>query len=178
MTLQIPHTQLLLGQELHRRVILEGMLKAQRFVWIATANLKDMHLRVGRRFRPALELFEEMASRGVSFRIVHGELPSRPFRETLERFQLLTSGGLELQICPRSHWKILIVDGTSAYMGSANFTGAGLGARSEKRRNLELGLWSQDPSLVGKLQRIFDQFWMGEHCRDCGLKKGCPDPIL
>lgn len=177
MTPSMFHAQLLLGAELHRKVILDGLLKAERFVWMATANLKHMHIRMGRRFTPVLEFLEEMALRGISFRIVHGELPSRPFRETLERLQALTSGGLELQICPRSHWKMLIVDGTKAYMGSANFTGAGLGARSEKRRNLELGLWSQDPAFVKEIQRIFDQFWMGELCGECGLKKKCPDPI-
>lgn len=178
MTASCFQARLLLGSELHRTVILEGMLKARRFIWMATANLKDMHVKEGKRFKPVLELLEEMALRGISFRIVHGELPSRPFRATLEKLQALTSGGLELQICPRSHWKMLIVDGSKAYMGSANFTGAGLGARSEKRRNLELGLWSQDPAFVKELQRIFDEFWMGEHCRNCGLKNQCPDPII
>lgn len=177
MALSSFQAQLLFGLELHQRVILEGMLRAERFVWIATANLKDMHIIRRGRFQPVLELLEEMALGGITFRIVHGELPSRPFRQTLERFRTLTSGALELQICPRSHWKILIVDGLKAYVGSANFTGAGLGAKSEKRRNLELGLWSQDPVFVKEIQRTFDQFWMGEHCRDCGLKRQCPDPI-
>jgi phosphatidylserine/phosphatidylglycerophosphate/cardiolipin synthase-like enzyme len=177
MTLSTFQAELLFGSELHQRVILEGMLKAERFVWMATANLKDMHIKKAGRFRPILEVLEELALRGISFRIVHGELPSRPFRQTLERLGALSSGALELQICPRSHWKILIVDGLKAYMGSANFTGAGLGAKSEKRRNLELGLWSQDPAFVKEIQRIFDQFWIGEQCRDCGLSRQCPDPI-
>lgn len=30
------------GEELHRRVITEGVLRAERSVWIATANLKDL----------------------------------------------------------------------------------------------------------------------------------------
>ena len=36
---------------------------------------------------------------------------------------------MELQICPRCHWKMVIVDGRLGYTGSANFTGAGLGAK-------------------------------------------------
>ena len=47
-----------------------------------------------------------------------------------------------------NHWKIVVVDNRFAYWGSANFTGAGLGARSPGRRNLELGSASTDPGTV------------------------------
>jgi phosphatidylserine/phosphatidylglycerophosphate/cardiolipin synthase-like enzyme len=72
---------------------------------------------------------------------------------------------------------MVIVDGLFAYLGSANFTGAGLGAKSEKTRNLEVGITSKDPELVKKLIDLFDTFWMGSHCHDCALRKDCPDPI-
>ena len=92
-----------------------------------------MHIPGRPRFKPILEIFNQMAGWGVSFRIVHSDMPSRPFRATLERFSRLYSGALELQICPRCHWKMVIVDGLFGYLGSANFTGAGLGAKSEKK---------------------------------------------
>lgn len=173
----MPSLELLFGEQLHRRVILEGVLKAKRYVWIATANLKDMHMRKGKRFRPVLQVLDEMAKEGVTFRIIHGELPSRSFRNTLERFPRLAEYALELQICPRSHWKMVIVDGIRAYIGSANFTGAGLGARSEGKRNLEIGIWTEDPALVSPIKDLFDEFWMGFHCPGCSLKSKCPDPI-
>jgi phosphatidylserine/phosphatidylglycerophosphate/cardiolipin synthase-like enzyme len=173
----MPQLELLFGEELHRKVILEGVLRAERFVWIATANLKDMHMKRGRTFRPVLEVLDEMAGEGVTFRIIHGDLPSRYFVETLERFPRLAGEALELQICLRSHWKMVIVDGVRAYIGSANFTGAGLGARSTRRRNLEIGIWSSDPLLVSPIRDLFDEFWMGLHCWDCALRKKCPDPI-
>ena len=172
-----PDIELLTGFQLHQQVIQEGVLCAEQYVWIATANLKDMHIQMGRGFKPILEAFDRMAGRGVSFRIVHSDLPSRPFRATLERFNRLTSGALELQICQRCHWKMVIVDGQFAYLGSANFTGAGLGAKSERTRNLELGITSKDPSMVKKLQELFDNFWIGSYCHDCFLRDGCPDPI-
>jgi phosphatidylserine/phosphatidylglycerophosphate/cardiolipin synthase-like enzyme len=172
-----PEIELLTGLDLHQRVIHEAVLKAHEYVWIATANLKDMHILQSRRFRPILEVFNQMAEKGVTFRIVHSDLPSRPFRNTLERFPQLTAGALELQICPRSHWKMVIVDGLSVYLGSANFTGAGLGVKNEHRRNLELGVFSTDPMWVNRLQRLFDSFWMGAYCERCGLRKQCPDPI-
>lgn len=168
---------LLSGPELHQAVVLDRLLEARQQVWLATADLKDMHIKRGRRFTPVLEVFDEMAARGVGFRIIHAALPTRAFRTTLESFPRLTGGALELQICSRSHWKMLIVDGSFAYLGSANFTGAGLGARATNRRNFELGMASEDPALVQRLQALFDEFWMGSHCESCKLRARCPDPI-
>jgi phosphatidylserine/phosphatidylglycerophosphate/cardiolipin synthase-like enzyme len=174
----MPEIELLEGAELHTRVIQEAVLMAQDYVWIATANLKDMRVPMaGKRYRPILEVFDQMAKKGVTFRIVHSDLPSRSFRQTLERFPLLCGGALELQICPRSHWKMVIVDGRKAYCGSANFTGAGLGAKGENRRNLELGLFTSSEEWVAKLQSLFDEFWMGSHCPGCGYRGQCPDPV-
>jgi phosphatidylserine/phosphatidylglycerophosphate/cardiolipin synthase-like enzyme len=170
--------ELLNGTELHQRVIQQAVLAAEKYVWIATANLKDMHVAMARNdYKPILEVFDSMAKQGVTFRIVHSDMPSRPFRNTLERFPDLVKKALELQVCPRSHWKIVIVDGKSAYCGSANFTGAGLGAKNKKRRNLELGLFSENKDWVQKLCSLFDAFWIGEYCQDCAHIKSCPDPI-
>lgn len=118
-----------------------------------------------------------MADDGVQFRIIHAELPSRPFRATFDSLPGVVDGGVELQICPRSHWEMVIVDGELGYAGSANFTGAGLGARSEARRNLELGAVGRDPAFVAMLERGFDTFWMGANCDSCGLRDLGPDPI-
>jgi phosphatidylserine/phosphatidylglycerophosphate/cardiolipin synthase-like enzyme len=173
-----PDPALLEGLELHQAVIDDGVLQARQFVWIATADLKDMHVRRGQRFIPLLHVFDDMAQRGVQFRLVHSALPSRPFRASLESCEHLTSGGMELQICPRSHWKIVVVDGRMAYCGSANFTGAGLGARSAHKRNFEIGMVGTEANFVASLMRRFDDFWMGRRCGDCRLRDICPDPIV
>jgi len=48
--------ELLDSGELHTRVIQEAVLMAEDYVWIATANLKDMHIPMaGKRYRPILE---------------------------------------------------------------------------------------------------------------------------
>jgi phosphatidylserine/phosphatidylglycerophosphate/cardiolipin synthase-like enzyme len=170
-------TRLASGEELHRIVVVEQLLEARSHVWIATADLKDMHVRQGRRYKPILDAFDAMAARGVSFRIVHSALPSRLFRRTLEGYPRLTGGSLELQVCPRSHWKLVVVDGRFAYCGSANFTGAGLGVKAANRRNLELGVVSNDPAFVREIESRFDRFWIGGHCEECHLRVICPDPV-
>ena len=170
--------ELLTHEDLHEQVIQRGLLRANRTAWIATANLKDMHIPgTGRRYEPILAAFDRMAQRGVRFRVIHSDLPSRPFRDTLDRFPRLTASALELQVCPRSHWKMVVVDGRFGYLGSANFTGAGLGAKSLRRRNLELGVASRERTFVQQLEALFDAFWIGEHCSDCSFRSRCPDPI-
>ena len=169
--------EIIFGQELHEKVIVESVLNAKRTVWIATANLKDMHVKMARRYEPILEVFERMAKNSVRFRVIHSAIPSSPFRDTLDRNTTLSGGALEMQICPRSHWKMVIVDGNFAYFGSANFTGAGLGVKAPVRRNLELGAITRDPDRVGQIEQLFDRFWMGEFCLDCAFFDKCPDPI-
>src|SRR5262249_49375211 len=121
--------------------------------------------------------FSELAGRGVELRLLHAELPSRPFRASFEKRRRLTSGGLALKICPRGHFKAVLVDGAWAYFGSANLTGAGLGAKSENRRNFELGLCTEDFETVDRIQALFDAVWSGAECVSCKLRSVCPDPI-
>ena len=69
------------------------------------------------------------------------------------------------------------VDGVKAYFGSANLTGAGMGAKSEKKRNFENGVLTDDPVLVEPLVEQFDSVWRGAFCRECGRRDFCGDPV-
>ncbi len=80
-------------------------------------------------------------------------------------------------LCPRVHFKMLIFDFDTAYIGSANLTGAGIGMKSSNRRNFEAGILTDDPSLVEAAIEQFDSVWRGAHCGLCGRKKYCSDPI-
>ena len=55
------NTRLVSGNELHEIVITEQVLNAKSTVWIATADLKDMHILKGRRFLPILDTFDELS---------------------------------------------------------------------------------------------------------------------
>ena len=85
---------------------------------------------------------------------------------------------MERVLCPRVHFKCIIVDGVKAYFGSANLTGAGMGAKSERKRNFENGILTDDPALVNPLAEQFDSVWRGAFCRDCGRREHCPDPVV
>lgn len=159
-------------------LIEEGVLRARERIWIATANVKDLHVPGGRgRSLPLLNHLERLQDRGVSIRLLHGGTPSAPFLRSLGRLQGLQNGeGFEMQQCPRVHCKLIVIDGTIAYTGSANLTGAGLGARSPGKRNFEAGIHSRDPLLVKEIENYFDELWIGLYCGKCRLKGKCPSP--
>jgi phosphatidylserine/phosphatidylglycerophosphate/cardiolipin synthase-like enzyme len=182
--------ELLAGRALYERVVRDGILQARRSVWMATANVKEMFVeRLGARsqsrvgpdggrgkFRSILGALDELAARGVELRLLSAELPSRRFRAAFDRRPRLVRGGLAMKQCPRVHFKAVIVDGERLYLGSANLTGAGLGARGERKRNFELGLWTQDFELCDRVQALFAELWEGGPCKSCALYEVCPDP--
>ena len=85
---------------------------------------------------------------------------------------------LERQLCPRVHFKHIIIDGTFAYTGSANLTGAGLGIKSLNKRNFESGIVTTNNEIIESIMNQFDEVWMGKFCESCDRKEFCPDPIL
>jgi phosphatidylserine/phosphatidylglycerophosphate/cardiolipin synthase-like enzyme len=170
--------ELLDGGALYREVVLGKLAHARESVWIATANVKAMYVEQGGRFVPVLEVLDRLAARGVALRLLHAELPSRPFREEFDRRARLVRGGLELKVCPRVHFKAVVVDGAWAYLGSANLTGAGLGAKGEDSRNFELGFVTEDFEVIDRAVALYESVWSGAECRTCKLRSVCPDPIL
>lgn len=169
--------ELLSGIELYREVILRRLAGAREAVWISTANVKEMFIEREGEYRSILELFEELCGRGVELRLLHAELPSRPFRASFDRIKALWSGGLHLKICPRVHFKAVIVDHAWVYLGSANLTGAGLGAKQEGKRNFELGFVTEDFEIIDRSVALFQSVWSGAECAACKLRAVCPDPI-
>lgn len=168
---------LLVGAELYREVVLDKLAHARESVWIATANVKAMLVEQGGAFRPVLDIFSALARRGVEVRLLHAELPSRPFRAAFDRKRKLVQGGLALKICPRVHFKCVLIDAAWAYVGSANLTGAGLGAKGPDRRNFELGFATEDFEVIDRVTALFQAVWSGAECASCKLRSVCPDPL-
>ncbi len=82
-----------------------------------------------------------------------------------------------MRLCPRVHFKAVIIDGASLYLGSANWTGAGLGAKGEGRRNFELGFLTRDDLLLDEVQGLYQRVWMGGPCAACKLRDVWPRPL-
>ncbi len=167
------------GRDLYREVIRDGILEARRSVWIATANVKELYVEgagLGRRYRSILAVFEDLAARGVDLRILHAELPSRRFRAAFDRRPSLVRGGLKLKHCPRVHMKAVVLDGERVYLGSANLTGAGLGAKGDARRNFEIGFMTEELRILDEVQTLFAALWSGAPCDGCAVRELCPDP--
>jgi phosphatidylserine/phosphatidylglycerophosphate/cardiolipin synthase-like enzyme len=76
------------------------------------------------------------------------------------------------------HFKTVLVDGAWVYLGSANLTGAGLGAKSDAKRNFEVGFVTEDFDTIDRTTALFEAIWSGAECATCGLRDVCPDPIL
>jgi phosphatidylserine/phosphatidylglycerophosphate/cardiolipin synthase-like enzyme len=169
--------ELIAGQALYRRVVLDKLSHARESVWISTANVKAMLVEEGGRFAPVADLFARLARAGVEIRLLHAELPSRPFRAAFDKQSILVRGGMTLKICPRVHFKCVLVDGAWLYLGSANLTGAGLGAKHADARNFELGVLTEDFSTIDQVAALFESVWSGKSCATCRLHDVCPDPI-
>ena len=151
--------QFLSNREIYERVVCGIVPQAEERLWIATADIKDMYVSTGGRdMVPFLEVLDGMLKRGVELRLIHAKEPGQNWRDDFDRYPDLWRG-MERMLCPRVHFKCIIVDGRKAYSGSANLTGAGMGAKSERKRNFENGVLTDDPSLVEPLVEQFDAVW-------------------
>jgi phosphatidylserine/phosphatidylglycerophosphate/cardiolipin synthase-like enzyme len=177
--------QLVRDKAHYEQVVMGAVARARVSVWIATANVKGLRVeqtgprmpRARSAYVSVLTLLDGLAARGVELRLLHAGLPSRAFRADLAKHRRLTKGALAMRRCPRVHLKMIAVDGAQLYLGSANFTGAGLGAKSDRRRNFEAGILTDDDLLLDEMQGVFDAIWTGRECPKCALRAVCPAPI-
>ena len=170
--------KLLLNSDIYTEFIREQLPQAKRYLWIVTADIKDLHIDVNNRFQPLLEVLNDLVLSGVAVRLIHAKEPGPRFREEFDRFNALIDNDLfERILCPRVHTKAVVIDGILGFVGSANLTGAGMGAKHADRRNFEAGFVFDDRQQLNQLMTWIDELYLGEHCRTCKRRDYCPDPI-
>ncbi|RPI59530.1 MAG: phospholipase [Planctomycetaceae bacterium] len=178
--------ELVLNNEHLSSALGEALSGCRRRLFIATADVKDLHvpmaeLASGGRARlrrnsarSIVDVFADLSSRGVEISLLHSGVPSSSF---LRQLKAGVPHGLVMRRCPRVHAKAVIADGRSMYLGSANLTGAGLGAKSARRRNFEAGIWTDEIALIDPVMDMLQTIWDGSQCTDCGRKDYCPVPL-
>ena len=174
-------TQPVLNADHLGTVLAEALERCRHRLLISTADVKDLHVppeALGRskRSRAAsiIDVFEGLSKRGIEIRLLHSGVPTTP---VLRRLKKRRPDGLTMRRCPRVHAKVILVDGRWMYLGSANLTGAGLGAKSPRRRNFEAGIWTDDLRLIDPVGDMLESIWDGSQCADCGRKDHCPVPL-
>jgi len=133
-----------------------------------------MYVEQGKTMQPFVAVLAGLIKRKVEVHLMHAKEPGPNFRKDFDKYPVLF-GGLERMLCPRVHYKIVIVDGKIAYTGSANLTGAGMGAKGDDTRNFENGFITDDHNIVSALMEQFDSVWRGDFCRKCKRKAYCQD---
>jgi phosphatidylserine/phosphatidylglycerophosphate/cardiolipin synthase-like enzyme len=164
------------NEELYKQAI-EPVANATSFVWIGTADIKDLHVHYKGSVQSFLAVLDSLVKKKVAVRLLHAKDPGLIFRNSFDKYPLLWKN-MERQLCPRIHFKHIVVDGKFAYSGSANLTGAGLGIKGANTRNFEAGFVTTDPEIIKAIMDQFDDVWIGKYCKSCKRKEFCNDPIL
>jgi len=160
----------------HYSTVLARVATVKHTLWIGTADIKDLYVEVGKEKKPFLALIAQLIKRGVEVRLIHAKEPGPAFREDFDKYPVLFNR-LERVLCPRVHFKLIVFDCKEVYIGSANLTGAGIGMKSDGKRNFEAGILTDEPEIVEQTMSQFDDVWIGKHCKTCKRREFCSDPI-
>jgi phosphatidylserine/phosphatidylglycerophosphate/cardiolipin synthase-like enzyme len=169
--------QLVVDAQHFRQIVRDGICTAKVSVDISTADFKAMLVPRGDGRRQAdsiVTVLRKLATRGVEVRILHAGVPTGPALLELKKGLPET---MRIRRCPRLHAKAVVIDARAMYLGSANLTGAGLGAKADGRRNFEWGVWTQSPPMIEAVLDEFNALWEGQHCDSCKRREVCPVPL-
>jgi len=166
--------ELIKDTQIYEKVIIERIPRTEKFLWLATADIKDLYVHKNNKMVPFLEILSDLTKQKVEIRLLHAKEPGPNFRKDFDKYPNLIRG-MERILCPRVHFKAVVIDGKFAYTGSANLTGVGMGAKSKDKRNFEAGIITDRTELIEAIMNQFDSIWNGSKCGSCKRKKFCAD---
>lgn len=147
----------------HYKEVLSRVPKVKHNLWIGTADIKDLYVEDGKQkivsikrgqkelvlsaereksrgnLKPFLAVLAGLIRRGVEVRLIHAKEPGPNLREDFDKYPVLYDR-LERVLCPRVHFKMIVFDCNEVYLGSANLTAAGIGMKTDNKRNFEAGI--------------------------------------
>lgn len=157
-------------------IIHNGLLKAQKYVWITGAKVSDFmvvnpNTKEGEHITKKIY---QLAQRGIKFKFILAPHEQKKTYKNAKTFYQKLQGieNIEFEFCYDMHMKVILVDGTWMYFGSANLTGAGIGSRTRKgKNNFEIGTITIDQKAIAAIEYQLEQIWNGTECLGCYQKQ-------
>lgn len=80
-----------IANETHYTEVVERIRRVERYLWIGTADIKDLYVKEGCGSVPLLKVLEDLIQRGVEVRLIHAKEPGRNFADDFDKYPLLWS---------------------------------------------------------------------------------------
>ncbi|HUY00664.1 MAG TPA: phospholipase D-like domain-containing protein [Candidatus Deferrimicrobium sp.] len=152
------------NRELFEKVISKGLVKATKSLLIGTYNLQDIKIQLGNSTTSLSKVLIELLKKNVRILICLAPFMFQSqFIKTLSMNDFAREK-ISIRFCKRMHFKTIIVDLRYAYIGTANLSGAGVGLKSDRRRNFELGFVTQNSDLIADIAGTFMEIFSGKYC--------------
>ena len=138
------------------QVIINAIRGAQKSIWLEIYILSD---------RNVIRTLEEAANRGLDVRVMLEPHPVGGGSSAAKTMDTLAAAGVKTQPTnpgfSLTHEKGMIIDGTTAYIMTSNFSRAALGGSSGSSgsRNREYGIIDTNPQDVQAVVAIFNADW-------------------
>ena len=79
-------TEFIKDREIYERVISDLVPQTKEFLWLATADLKDLHVDKNGKKVPFLEILSDLVKKNVEIRLLHAKEPGPVFRKDFDRY--------------------------------------------------------------------------------------------
>ncbi len=143
---------------------MEGLVKAKTSLIIGTYNSQDLRIPFRGRITSLSEIIRRLVNKDVKVLICLAPIMrSSQFIQTCRSIQDI-SENLIIRFCRRMHIKTIVVDLEYAYVGSANLSGAGIGLKSVRKRNFELGFVTRESNIIADVAWMFMEIFNGKFC--------------
>ena len=144
----------------HYHEIFSRMNEVKRSLKISSADLKNFSVFLdGEKPIKFCDFLLCILSRGVHVQLLCMH-PFSFYRWVTDNLpELLEQPKLEIRQNDHVHMKVFIYDDKTAYIGSANLTGAAIGKRSSRQRNYEAGVLVQNNEIFDAAATHFKEVW-------------------